>query len=626
MNTRNKKVSKTILRIISALFLAAVAAAVVAVTIFFLAYRLQLNKFDNTKGVENSIYSEQFKNKKIMIVVPHEDDDLLVAGQVLPEMYKKGADVRVVFVTNGDKFFTARQRQDEARDSLKSLGIPEDKLIFLGYPDGGTIFINKSGKLEKSFSSGLSHTNSGKHFVDYHFAKYGVHADYTRQNVLSDIKDVILDYSPDYIIAIDFDDHRDHRGVSMSFEEVMGEILRERLDYKPVVLKCFGYSSAWRANPDFYQLNIKSVHKPAKDRLNDPIYETDVPQYNWNDRIRLPVYHGAVSRSILKCQDYKALSKHLTQFAYTLADRIINGDMVYWNRRTDSLTYDASISVSSGRAELLNDFKLISTDKTLPKKTKFNGCVSSFKKDDKEKTVTVKFKSPKNISCISLYDDYDLKRNILGGVITFSDGSTVSVPALNPNGSETRVKFATKEGITSFTFKVTSFEGDTAGLCEIEAFEKADYDLGFCFIKIKNAETDDYMYNYFIEPDTSELPLGISLSDSKMNCILKIVDGSGVKLNGNKLEFDSGFKKCTVRAELEGNSSIYDQVTITRMSEKDLNSYYKFMELDKTMFKADIEWLKLKNIIKNGQFDSYCVGLIKEFEKELYKDIASENN
>lgn len=82
----------------------------------------------------------------------------------------------------------------------------------------------------------------------------------------------------------------------------------------------------------------------------------------------MPVYSGSVSRSILKCPDYKALSKHLTQFAYTLAARIINGDMVYWNRRTDSLTYDADITVSSGDAKLLNDFKLVSTDKTIPKR------------------------------------------------------------------------------------------------------------------------------------------------------------------------------------------------------------------------------------------------------------------
>lgn len=181
MNLHAKKKSKTVSKMISTALLIIAAAAISAVFIFSLIYRTQLTKLDSGKGVENSIYSEQFKGKKIMVLVPHEDDDLLISGQVLPEIYKKGADVRVVFVTNGDKFFTARQRQDEARDSLRTLGIPKDKLTFLGYPDGGTIFINKSGKPEKSFSSGLDRTNSGKHFVDYHFAKYGTHAEYTRQ-------------------------------------------------------------------------------------------------------------------------------------------------------------------------------------------------------------------------------------------------------------------------------------------------------------------------------------------------------------------------------------------------------------------------------------------------------------
>lgn len=624
MNLHAKKKSKTVSKMISTALLIIAAAAISAVFIFSLIYRTQLTKLDSGKGVENSIYSEQFKGKKIMVLVPHEDDDLLISGQVLPEIYKKGADVRVVFVTNGDKFFTARQRQDEARDSLRTLGIPKDKLTFLGYPDGGTIFINKSGKPEKSFSSGLDRTNSGKHFVDYHFAKYGTHAEYTRQNVLGDIKDVILDYRPDYIIAIDFDDHRDHRGVSMTFEEVMGDILKEKQDYRPIVLKSFGYSSAWRANPDFYRLNIKSVHKPAKDRLNDPTYETDVPQYNWNDRIRLPVYSGSVSHSILKCSEYKALSKHLTQFAFVLAERIINGDTVYWNRRTDSLTHGADIKVSSGNAKLLNDFKLVSTDKTLPKKTKFNGCVSSFEKDDNNKTVTVKFGSPKTLSCISLYDDYDLNNNILSGIITFSDGSTVEVPALNKNGSETRVTFTPKEGITSFTFKVTSFEGSLAGLCEIEAFEKTDYDMGFSFVKIKNAETDDYMYNYFVEPSASELTLGISSSDFQTECSLKIVDGKDVSLNGNKLRFGKDFKKCTVRAEVKGYPEIYDQITVTRLSKKELDKYYKFQKIDKKLYELNTEWLKLKNIIKNGQLDSFFIDLIKKLEKEMDEEVKSQ--
>lgn len=163
------------------------------------------------------------------------------------------------------------------------------------------------------------------------------------------------------------------------------------------------------------------------------------------------------------------------------------------NRRTDSLTYNADISVSSGDASLLNDFRLIGVgNRTAGLHVKLENCVSRFDKNDAQKTVTVKFDSPKTVSCVSLYDNFGLNSNILGGVITFSDGSKVEVPALNADGSETRVVFEPKHNITSFTFKVTEYEG-VAGLDEIEAFENADYDMGFSLIKLKNADTDDYI-------------------------------------------------------------------------------------------------------------------------------------
>lgn len=127
--------------------------------------------------------------------------------------------------------------------------------------------------------------------------------------------------------------------------------------------------------------------------------------------------------------------------------------------------------MSSGDASLLNDFRLIGVgNRTAGPNVKLENCVSRFDKNDAQKTVTVKFDSPKTVSCVSLYDNFGLNSNILGGVITFSDGSKVEVPALNADGSETRVVFEPKHNITSFTFKVTEYEG-VAGLDEIEALK-----------------------------------------------------------------------------------------------------------------------------------------------------------
>lgn len=608
-NVKRKKKKRAALIVLMALVLAVLAVVCV--------YETELNKLDSNDGVDNSFYDSQFKNKKVMVIVPHEDDDLLISGQVLPSMYKNGADVRVVFATNGDKRVSAYTRQSEACNALEKLGIPREKVIFLGYPDGTQLYV---GKKAYSFSSGWDHTYAGKGFKDYHFDRFGTHAQYTAENMVDDIESVILEYRPDYILAIDFDTHTDHRGVSISFEKAMERILKKESGYTPKVLKCFGYSLAWKSKPDFYALNIKSTVMQDREKNNDPSYETDVPQYRWSSRVRLPIDKKSLSHSILRCSEYKALSEHLSQYAYCYSERIINGDSVYWNRRTDSLTYNADISVSSGDASLLNNFRLIGVgNRTAGPNVKLENCVSRFDKNDAQKTVTVKFDSPKTVSCVSLYDNFGLNSNILGGVITFSDGSKVEVPALNADGSETRVVFEPKHNITSFTFKVTEYEG-VAGLDEIEAFENADYDMGFSLIKLKNADTDDYIYNYLITPDEKSLNLGVNLSNPNAGYTIKIIEGDGVKLEGNTLVFDDDFEKCTVRAELNGDPSTYDQITVKRLSERELKSYESFEKVNKTVFKIDTLRLKVKNLFVNG----YVYEKLNDFVKSLEKKAGIE--
>lgn len=610
-NVKRKKKKRAVLIVLMALVLAVLAVVCV--------YETELNKLDSNDGVDNSFYDSQFKNKKVMVIVPHEDDDLLISGQVLPPMYKNGADVRVVFATNGDKRVSAYTRQSEACNALEKLGIPREKVIFLGYPDGTQPYV---GKKAYSFSSGWDHTYAGKGFKDYHFDRFGTHAKYTAENMVDDIESVVLEYRPDYILAIDFDTHTDHRGVSISFEKAMERILKKESGYTPKVLKCFGYSLAWKSKPDFYALNIKSTVMQDREKNNDPSYETDVPQYRWNNRVRLPIDKKSLSHSILRCSEYKALSEHLSQYAYCYSERIINGDSVYWNRRTDSLTYNADISVSSGDASLLNDFRLIGVgNRTAGPNVKLENCVSRFDKNDAQKTVTVKFDSPKTVSCVSLYDNFGLNSNILGGVIAFSDGSKVEVPALNADGSETRVVFEPKHNITSFTFKVTEYEG-VAGLDEIEAFENADYDMGFSLIKLKNADTDDYIYNYLITPDEKSLNLDVYLSNPNAGYTIKTIEGDSVKLEGNTLVFDDDFEKCTVRAELNGDPSTYDQITVKRLSERELKSYESFEKVNKTVFKIDTLRLKMKNLFVNGYVYEELNDFVKSLEKKAGIEIS----
>ena len=79
--------------------------------------------------------------------------------------------------------------------------------------------------------------------------------------------------------------------------------------------------------------------------------------------------------------------------------------------------------------------------------------------------------SPQTINDVVLYDRPNTSDQVTGGTLTFSDGSTVTVPALAHDGSATTVTFPAKT-TTSVLFTVTSVSSSTqnVGLAEIEVF------------------------------------------------------------------------------------------------------------------------------------------------------------
>ena len=85
--------------------------------------------------------------------------------------------------------------------------------------------------------------------------------------------------------------------------------------------------------------------------------------------------------------------------------------------------------------------------------------------------------SPQTLSSVRLYDRPNTSDNITGGTLTFSDGTTVTVPALDTAGAATTVTF-TPRSTTSLRFTVTGVSAATAnaGLAEIETYGYRDTD------------------------------------------------------------------------------------------------------------------------------------------------------
>lgn len=424
--------------------------------------------------------------KKYLIIVPHPDDEINVAGQLIYQLAKSNSEVYVLYTTNGDYCIDQGQRLKEAINALNLLGVNEDNIIFMGYGDdwkGKKHIYNMKDELVIESMGGHKQTYGLKTHQDYRFIKSGYHHEYTRKNYKQDMMDVILDILADVLLAVDFDWHPDHRSTSLMFEEVMGEILKTNNDYKPVVLKKFAYACAWNGSKDYYKTPKKATCLPPRGLVNDKRFELDIPAYSWDSRIRFGAPKETQTRMIKENIIYKAAQEHKTQYARFRIDRICNTDIIYWLRKTNSLSYQAKIAVSSGNPTFLNDFKLVDCPniKTKQKGIKiFGDCVWVPDKTDKKKIVNFSFEKNVKVSCLSLYENFNLESHIENGIILFDNGFLVETGPLNNFGMETIVEFTTQYGIKSLSFQIAEFVGDSPGLTEVEIYDRREkLDLGF---------------------------------------------------------------------------------------------------------------------------------------------------
>ena len=253
--------------------------------------------FGSTYKASECYPEEFFSNKKVMIIVPHEDDELNLMSGIIENYVECGSEIFPVFVTNGDYYGMGETRINEAIALWNYFGVPEKNVFFLGYGDtwssqGPHIYNAAPDQLLIS-ALGKSKTYGTSTHPAYHDGNQ-----YTNHNYYNDIKGIILEKKPDVIFINDYDSHEDHKAVSLMSERVLGEILKSSSDYHPIVYKGYTYSTAWFAADDFYSINIKSTRNPEISS-----YEPMV--YNWNERIRLPVNEKSLSRSILKNNSFR---------------------------------------------------------------------------------------------------------------------------------------------------------------------------------------------------------------------------------------------------------------------------------------------------------------------------------
>lgn len=165
--------------------------------------------------------------RRILVIAPHPDDEVLATGGVIQEHLRKGHIVTVLLMTCGDgqrrglllppRHFLrlGERRYRESLEALQLLGVPEKRVIALGYPDRGLFSLCVDGQVP--YTSRYTKVCA----VPYEWA-YSPGAPYTRESVLHDLTRVLEGERPDVLyLPHPKDRHSDHHATYLLAHTVL---------------------------------------------------------------------------------------------------------------------------------------------------------------------------------------------------------------------------------------------------------------------------------------------------------------------------------------------------------------------------------------------------------------------
>lgn len=252
----------------------------------------------------------------IMIVVPHEDDELLMTAGIIKNALENGVDVKVLLATNGDysckDYSIGRQRIRESIEGLKLLGLDNENLIILGYADTGMSKdksflwnLYKENDKNKILESSCSNeTYSLKDHKEYHLKEFDEHSKYTRKNFHDDLKGVIEKYRPRNIFTTsEFDTHGDHSALYYFLVEVLKE-LRKIDAYEPNLYSGIVHSCDGDENWPIVTDEVSELTCP---KLLDK-----TSTFKWSEALSFNVPENMKSNDYNKNLKWQSISKHKT--------------------------------------------------------------------------------------------------------------------------------------------------------------------------------------------------------------------------------------------------------------------------------------------------------------------------
>ena len=265
----------------------------------------------------------------LLVVVPHQDDEILIGAGLIYQMLKQKKKVTVAIVTNGDyectDYSKGRARLRETLEGLEVLGLSQENIVFLGYADTGMpreesflTALFHTEDWEKVFPSSASTITYGlKEKPDFHYLCFGEHGTYTKNTLVNDLQELVRQLKPDAILTTHPSDlHGDHEALFYFIKSIVDD-QRESSESR---------------------LLVGMVHSPEGDEtwpLRDSLHFTCPKgmEETWDERVVLSLdenFTGGKRDGNLK---YEALKKYETALEPNAVDYLMafmKDEEIFW--------------------------------------------------------------------------------------------------------------------------------------------------------------------------------------------------------------------------------------------------------------------------------------------------------
>ena len=336
---------------------------------------------------------------RVLLLVPHQDDELLVGGPMLVNLCRGGHEVYVFLATNGDFFpFESAARARESIRALTLLGVDRSRILFGGYGDdwrGGSIYDAPYDEVKTSMA-GFQQTHGPAPGIDeWRYLRTKEHAPYTKAAYREDLFTLMDSLRPEVLLLIGYDFHPDHRTLHLLSLEALALLMEKDPSYTPVLLEKYAYMGNLFGAEDFFRIPHLPSVRPKK--------VLDTAFFDWKERIRYRVPRDCDTFFLAFNRMFRAARCYRTQGMWMSADKIINTDVVYWQRNTANRVLGAEIRASSGQVRWLNDLKLFESDSVSERTCDLASLCFRPDPADEEKTVTVTLRAPSDLKLLLLY-------------------------------------------------------------------------------------------------------------------------------------------------------------------------------------------------------------------------------